>query len=43
MIGNIGLVLPGGGIRGLAHIGVIKALEESGIYPTHKQTIAQIN
>jgi NTE family protein len=32
---NIGLVLSGGGIRGVAHIGVIKALEEYGIYPTH--------
>lgn len=32
---NVGLVLSGGGIRGVAHIGAIKALEESGIYPTH--------
>jgi len=32
---NIGLVLSGGGVRGAAHIGVIKALEEAGIYPTH--------
>lgn len=32
---NTGLVLSGGGIRGVAHIGVIKALEEHGIYPTH--------
>ncbi|MEO9892517.1 patatin-like phospholipase family protein [Aurantibacter sp.] len=32
---NIGLVLSGGGIRGVAHIGVIKALEEHNIYPTH--------
>ena len=32
---NIGLVLSGGGIRGIAHIGAIKALEEHGIYPTH--------
>lgn len=32
---NIGLVLSGGGVRGAAHIGVIKALEESGLYPTH--------
>ena len=30
-----GLVLSGGGIRGVAHIGAIKALEEYGIYPTH--------
>jgi len=29
-----GLVLSGGGIRGVAHIGVIKALEEHGIHPT---------
>lgn len=32
---KIGLVLSGGGARGAAHIGVIKALEEEGIYPTH--------
>ncbi|NRD24186.1 patatin-like phospholipase family protein [Winogradskyella litoriviva] len=32
---NIGLVLSGGGARGAAHIGVIKALEEEGIFPTH--------
>tara|TARA_Y100001933_G_scaffold265081_1_gene335079 strand:- start:10251 stop:11018 length:768 start_codon:yes stop_codon:yes gene_type:complete len=32
---NIGLALSGGGIRGVAHIGAIKALEESGIFPTH--------
>ncbi len=32
---NIGLVLSGGGVRGIAHIGVIKALEENNIYPTH--------
>ena len=29
-----GLVLSGGGIRGVAHIGAIKALEENGIFPT---------
>jgi NTE family protein len=28
---KIGLVLSGGGIRGAAHIGVIKALEENNI------------
>ncbi|WP_283771742.1 patatin-like phospholipase family protein [Cellulophaga sp. 20_2_10] len=32
---NIGLVLSGGGIRGVAHIGAIKALEENGICVTH--------
>lgn len=32
---NIGLVLSGGGIRGVAHIGLIKALEEMNIRPTH--------
>jgi NTE family protein len=32
---NIGLVLSGGGIRGVAHIGVIKALEEHGLFITH--------
>jgi NTE family protein len=29
-----GLVLSGGGVRGIAHIGAIKALEEQGIIPT---------
>lgn len=28
-----GLVLSGGGVRGMAHIGAIQALEEHGIYP----------
>ncbi|TYB79475.1 patatin-like phospholipase family protein [Bizionia myxarmorum] len=32
---NIGLALSGGGARGAAHIGAIKALEEHGIFPTH--------
>ena len=32
---KIGLVLSGGGTRGVAHIGAIKALEEIGISPTH--------
>lgn len=32
---NIGLVLSGGGMRGAAHIGVIRALEEHHIVPTH--------
>tara|TARA_R110000744_G_scaffold80970_2_gene159121 strand:+ start:1927 stop:2700 length:774 start_codon:yes stop_codon:yes gene_type:complete len=32
---NTGLVLSGGGIRGVAHIGVIKALEEYGISPAY--------
>jgi len=30
---KIGLVLSGGGARGFAHLGVIQALNESGIYP----------
>jgi NTE family protein len=30
---KIGLALSGGGVRGLAHIGVIKALTEAGIHP----------
>ncbi|NNE78424.1 MAG: patatin-like phospholipase family protein [Pricia sp.] len=30
-----GLVLSGGGVRGVAHIGAIKALEEYGIYPAY--------
>lgn len=32
---NIGLVFSGGGMRGAAHIGAIKALEEQAIFPTH--------
>ncbi len=32
---NIGLVLSGGGVRGIAHIGALKALGEYGIYPSH--------
>jgi NTE family protein len=30
---NVGLVLSGGGARGFAHLGVIQALHEAGIYP----------
>ena len=30
---KIGLVLSGGGARGFAHLGVIQALHENGIYP----------
>ena len=30
---NIGLVLSGGGARGFAHLGVIEALNETGIFP----------
>ncbi len=30
---NIGLVLSGGGVRGFAHIGALKAFNEAGIYP----------
>ncbi len=32
---NIGLVLSGGGFKGVAHIGAIKAFEEAGIIPSH--------
>jgi NTE family protein len=32
---NIGLALSGGGMKGVAHIGAIKALTESNIHPTH--------
>ncbi len=32
---KFGLVLSGGAVRGMAHIGVIKALEEYGIYPEY--------
>lgn len=32
---KIGLALSGGGIKGVAHIGVLKALEEFDIQPTH--------
>ncbi|NLA50010.1 MAG: hypothetical protein GX876_11185, partial [Bacteroidales bacterium] len=30
---NTGLVLSGGGTRGFAHLGVLKALNEADIYP----------
>lgn len=30
---QLGLVLSGGGIRGMAHIGVLKVLEENGLHP----------
>jgi len=30
---KLGLVLSGGGVRGIAHIGFLKALEENGIHP----------
>lgn len=30
---NIGLVLSGGGTKGFAHLGIIQALNETGIYP----------
>ena len=33
---KVGLVLSGGGAKGAAHIGVIKALEENNIPPTHR-------
>lgn len=32
---SIGVVLSGGGIRCVAHIGLLKALEQNEIYPTH--------
>jgi NTE family protein len=32
---SIGLALSGGGMKGIAHIGAIKALEENNISPTH--------
>ena len=32
---SLGLCLSGGGALGFAHIGVIQALEDNGIYPTH--------
>lgn len=33
MPGKIGITLSGGGARGIAHIGVLQALEDSNIYP----------
>src|SRR6056297_1884134 len=30
---NIGIALSGGGVRGFAHLGVLKALNEKGVYP----------
>lgn len=32
---TIGLVLSGGGYRGIAHAGAIKAFEEEGVFPSH--------
>ncbi|MCF6360842.1 MAG: patatin-like phospholipase family protein [Cyclobacteriaceae bacterium] len=32
---KVGLVLSGGGAKGMAHIGVIKAMEEAGLYPDY--------
>lgn len=32
---KIGLVLSGGGAKGMAHVGVLKVLEEAGIYPDY--------
>ena len=32
---DIGIVLSGGGVRGLAHIGVIKFMEDLGLQVTH--------
>lgn len=32
---NLGLVLSGGGMRGVAHVGAIRAMQEKGIKPTH--------
>ena len=31
---KIGIALSGGGIRGIAHAGALKALEENGIKPS---------
>ncbi|MCH7414260.1 patatin-like phospholipase family protein [Belliella sp. R4-6] len=31
---KIGIAFSGGGVRGIAHLGVLKALNENGIYPT---------
>ncbi|PZX49601.1 patatin-like phospholipase family protein [Algoriphagus chordae] len=31
---KIGIALSGGGVRGISHLGVLKALTESGIFPT---------
>lgn len=35
MKSKIGIVLSGGGARGIAHLGVLKALEEFGVIPSH--------
>ncbi|MCU0393595.1 MAG: patatin-like phospholipase family protein [Thermoflexibacter sp.] len=32
---KIGIVLSGGGARGISHLGVLEALEEHGIHPSH--------
>ncbi|MEL6972219.1 MAG: patatin-like phospholipase family protein [Bacteroidota bacterium] len=35
VVPKLGLTLSGGGAKGLAHIGVLKVLEENGIYPDY--------
>ena len=35
MDNNIGLVLSGGGVRAIAHIGLLQVLNENNIRPTH--------
>ncbi|WP_316929017.1 patatin-like phospholipase family protein [Nitritalea halalkaliphila] len=32
---TLGIALSGGGIRGIAHLGVLQALNDYGIFPTH--------
>jgi len=32
---SIGIVLSGGGVRGIAHLGILQALNEKGIYPDY--------
>lgn len=32
---KVGLVLSGGGAKGVAHIGILKAMEEAGLYPDY--------
>ena len=32
-VGKVALVLPGGGVKGMAHVGVIKVLDSLGIVP----------
>jgi NTE family protein len=37
---TLGLVLSGGGVKGMAHVGMLKALTQRGIYPSHISAVS---